>query len=40
MGLIVRVQESKRKNFGFLKLEEVNGRWSRNIGKKLRLFVS
>jgi len=34
MGLIVRVKESKKKDFGFLNLEDGNGRWSRNFGKK------
>jgi len=40
MGLIVRVKESKRNDFGFFKLEDGNGRWSRNVGKKLTLIVS
>jgi Fic family protein len=35
MGLVVRVQESKRKDFEFLKFEDGNGRWSRNVGYKL-----
>jgi len=40
MGLTLRVKESKRKSFGVLNLVDGNGRWSRNVGKKLTLFAS
>jgi len=40
MDLILSVQESKIKDFEFLNPEEGNVRWSRNMGKKLKLFAS
>jgi len=40
MGFFLRVQETKRKDFGFLNLEDANGSWYRNVGKKLKLFAS
>ena len=40
MGVILWVQESKRKDSLFLNPEDGNGRWSRNVGNKLTLFAS
>ena len=40
MGLILKVQEYKRKDFEFLNPEDGKGRWSRNVGNKSPLLAA
>jgi len=40
MDRLLCVQESKRKDFEFLNPQDVNGRWYRNVGKKLPLLAT